>query len=107
MTAPEIETLTALDWNDYACQCPVCGPCDNRATHIVEIHAIGRCNNPGLNDYGNRIEIRCYECVVRLFAYLTEQLQRLNSRYHYCECESCGAPIENPRDIVREVVPLS
>lgn len=102
----DVETLQALDWIDYRCGCahhP--GGCGNRAGYVVSVHAIHRCNDGGLNPFGNRVEIRCGECVSRLHATVRESLSRLLP-WGSPPCQSCGAPIARVSDIVRSVEKL-
>lgn len=107
MTAPELEALAALDWNDYDCQCSARGcHCHNRATHVVEIHKLHACNDSGLNDYGNRVELRCYQCVVGLLALVADRLRLVGRAPGPVECDTCRAPLRNIRDVVRDIVPL-
>jgi hypothetical protein len=99
-TANSEHLFEALDWHQYACQCSQHSrtPCPNRATHVVEIHALHACNEPGLNPFGNRVEIRCFECVMRLTAEVGTQLA---TRFGVGECASCGAPVAVVGDVVR------
>lgn len=101
-----LETLTALDWGTYRCQCEHGHTCDAPATHIVHIHYIDRCNNPDADPYGNRIEIRCGTCLARLRTEIAESLARLTP-WGRPACQGCGAPIAAVEDVIREVIPLS
>lgn len=102
------DTLAELDWHTYQCQCPQhTGPrgCREPARYILHIHAINRCNQPGLDPFGNRIEIRCRACLKRFKAHVAYQLWKLN-RWGPNACETCGAPITRLSDVLREVVKL-
>jgi hypothetical protein len=101
MTTPDLESLTSLDWTEYACNCP-CHPqgCGNRATHVVSIHALHRCNEPGLT-FGDRVEFRCVECLLRLQAEVHFRLKDIN-RWGIGECGTCGAPMTRMTDLVRD-----
>lgn len=100
-TANPVDLFQALDWTTSGCNCP-CHPhgCGNRATHVVEIHALHRCNEPGLT-FGNRVELRCVECLLRLQAEVHFRLKEL-SRWGVGECGSCGAPVTRMTDVVRD-----
>lgn len=105
MTTPNTDLFEALDWNAYSCQCTQHRhPCPNRATHIVHIHAISACDEPGLAD-GDRVELRCAECVLRLQAELHYRLMKLNT-WGLCACATCGAPVVEVGDVVRAVEEL-
>lgn len=100
-TANPLGLFEALDWHQYACQCSQHRtPCPNRATHVVEIHALHRCNDPGLNPFGNRVELRCFECVMRLTAEVGVKLEYAN-QFGIGQCDSCGAPVTVVGDVVR------
>ena len=105
MTTPA-ELLEPLDWTVYACQCPVCaGKCPNRATHVVAIHALENCNGPDLDPFGNRIQIRCYECTLKLQRHVAHRLAAL-AMDGPLACPGCGAPVASVSDIVRSVSEL-
>lgn len=106
MTTPsDLEALIPLDWQTVSCQCTQHRhPCKNYATHVVHIHAISACNEPGLH-HGNRVEIRCYECVLRLQAEVGYRLMKLNT-WGLCACATCGAPVAEVGDVVRAVEEL-
>ena len=60
------EALQALDWTDYRCACAHHRDgCTNRAGYVVSIHAVHRCNDAGLDPFGNRIEITRVSDIVR------------------------------------------
>lgn len=98
MTIPDVEAIAPLDWTTYACNCPQ-HPCGNRATHIVEIHNLHRCNDHGLK-FGNRVELRCTECLLRLIAEVGYRLDKAN-QFGIGQCGSCGAPMATVTDVVR------
>jgi hypothetical protein len=99
------ETLTALDWTSYACQCPA-HDCTDRAAFVVRVHAISACTRSGLDPGGNRVELRCVACVRRLQAEVRAGLRQLN--WHgRASCDTCGAPLVAVGDVVRELVALS
>jgi hypothetical protein len=106
MTQPD--TLTALDWHAYACQCPKHGKgCSNQASYTVEIHALEVCNEPGLNAFGNRVELRCASCVRMLHDQLEMDLRQLNKVTHgRAHCGGCGAPVAEVSDVLRAVSKL-
>ena len=95
-------SIQHLDFTEYGCACP-CHPCPNRATHVVHIHALHRCNDAGLL-YGDRVELRCFECVLKLCA---EVRGRLKNRWGVGMCETCGAPVADVIDVVREIEELA
>lgn len=103
MTIQPDTSIAHLDFTEYACSCP-CHPCTNRATHAVHIHALHRCNQAGLA-YGNRVELRCYECVLKLWAEIHYRLKKAR-KWGVGECETCGAPIVHAADIIRAIEEL-
>jgi hypothetical protein len=103
---PDIEALAPLDFHEIACQCPShADGCTNRASFAVAIHAIGRCNQPGLDPYGNRVEILCLWCLATLRVEIGEKLARA-ARYGIPSCDGCGSPLASIDDVVRGVRPL-
>lgn len=104
MTAqPDIDIVRHLDWHTYRCQCPQhASGCDNRAVYAVALHALHACNQPGLDPFGNRIELRCGPCVAQLWAEIQHKIVELN-RYGRAQCETCGAPIADASDVLRSV----
>ena len=101
MTAPELEILEALDWSEIQCQCAHHHKaCPNRATHVVHVHALHACNEPGLQ-FGNRVELRCYECLLKLQAEVHFRVKRL-CQWGIGECDSRSAPVADMRDVVRD-----
>ncbi|RFZ15041.1 hypothetical protein VIMS_02471 [Mycobacterium marinum] len=100
-----VETLAALDWGTYQCQCEHHHKCAERAVVVVYIHAIDNCNLPGLDPFGNRVEIRCGPCLQKLRAHVAESLERLKP-FGRPACEGCGAPLATVGDVIRGVVTL-
>lgn len=99
------ETLSALNWDTCACQCTA-HSCAQPARYVVHVHALHRCNTPGLDPFGNRVQIRCEPCVRRLQAEVAQKLARLKP-WGMPPCETCGAPIAALSDIIRELVELT
>lgn len=99
------ETLSALNWDTYSCQCVHGHICGNRAEFVVHIHALDRCNTPGLDPFGNRVEIRCGVCVARLRTEVGEKLALL-APWGRPACSGCGAPVSAVGDVVRSVEKL-
>jgi hypothetical protein len=100
--------LAPLDWQHITCQCGVhYGGCRNQGAKIVVIHAVGACDQPGLDEDGNRVEIRCTQCVEQLRREIDYKIRRLNrvSLGRAC-CEPCGAPLGLVSDVLREVKDL-
>ncbi|WP_094359947.1 hypothetical protein [Mycobacterium marinum] len=100
-----VETLAALDWGTYQCQCEHGHKCTNRATVVVYRHAINACNQPGLDQFGNYVEIRCGECLNKKRAEIAEKLARFKP-WGFPPCEGCGAPLATVGDVIRGVVTL-
>lgn len=101
------ETLAALDWGTYRCQCRHKHACDNPAAYIVHIHCIDNCNNPDADPFGNRIEIRCSTCLVTLRTDIAAKLRQLKP-WGQPACAGCGgAPIAEITDVIRDVTPLT
>lgn len=100
------ETLTALDWHAYACQCDQHGTtgCPHPATHTVHIHAIDTCDRPEYGHHGNRIQLRCTECLHRLRTEIRQRLHRI--AWARPACQTCGAPLTTVTDIIRAATPL-
>lgn len=103
MTTQPDATLDALDWHTYTCQCT--HGCRATATHVVHIHAVGRCDDLGLSPDGNRVELRCHTCTRLLAADVSRKLARL-TRYGLPVCDTCGAPLAAVGDVIREVTDL-
>lgn len=105
MTLRDLDTLIALDWINYQCQCPHHGDtgCHQPARYTLAIHAINTCNQPDLDHFGNRIEIRCAECTTRLWANIRATLGMFTGRW---ECGSCGAPLVDVFDVLRSIEAL-
>lgn len=99
------ETLAALDWGTYRCQCRHKHACDNPAAYIVHIHCIDHCNSPDADPFGNRIEIRCSTCLAGLRTDVATKLHRLKP-WGRPACEGCGAPISEIDDVIRDVISL-
>jgi len=91
--------LEELDWDKYGCQCPVHN-CENKASFSVKIHALHDCDKPWLAD-GNRVEFRCVDCLKGLITHVAKSLRRV--RRYLPSCETCGAPLAEIADVVREV----
>jgi len=100
MTQTETDFLRAHDWHVIDCQCPV-HPCSGRAKYEVHIHAIHRCNEPGLL-HGDRVELRCQACVEKLWDHVLTALERIK-RYPPFACDGCGAPLSQVPDVIRKV----
>lgn len=96
-------TLAALDWRDITCQSGA--GCTNRADFIVHLHAVDECNHPQLDPFGNTVEILCIACLWRAEAEVLLQVGRLR-RHSGASCLTCGAPVSELSDIMRDVVAL-
>lgn len=97
------DTLAALDWHAMTCQAAT--GCTNRATYIVSLHAVDKCNHPDLDPFGNIVEIVCIACLWRAEAEVLVQLGRLR-RSSDAHCMTCGSPVSKISDIMRDVVEL-
>jgi hypothetical protein len=95
--------LVALDWRGITCQSGI--GCTNRATYIVSLHAVDECNRPQLDPFGNTVEILCIACLWRAEAEAVLQVGRLG-RHAAASCLTCGAPVTELSDIMRDVVAL-
>lgn len=98
------DTLAALDWRDVTCQSKA--GCTNRATHIVHLHAVDKCNRPHADPFGNFIEIVCIACLWRAEAEALLQVGKLR-RHADASCLTCGAPVTELSDIMRDVAELT
>jgi hypothetical protein len=100
------KAIAPLDWHTYACQCTHHRPpCKQPAKYVCHIHALHRCDTDDVDMFGNRIELLCAQCVSRLKAHINYHLGKLNAIGVGC-CGSCGAPIVELSDVLREVVKL-
>jgi hypothetical protein len=97
------DTLAALDWRGITCQSEA--GCTNLATHIVHVHAVDNCNDPNLDPFGNIVDILCGVCVRLVEVEVHLKVGQLTRRPG-THCLTCGAPVHEVRDIVREVVAL-
>ncbi|CAM3068359.1 hypothetical protein BST27_26520 [Mycobacterium intermedium] len=97
------DTLVALDWHGVTCQSE--SGCTNQATYIVSLHAVDRCNHPQLDPFGNVIEILCIACLWRAEAEVLCHVSRMR-RHAETSCLTCGAPVAELSDIMRDVVAL-
>jgi hypothetical protein len=106
MTIPDIAAIIHLDFLDYGCQCPAHPnhqPCPNTAVYTVTLHNVGNCNEPGLT-FGNRVELRCPDCTHKLQTDIQCRLAALNAATnHRLQCDGCGAPMTELRDILRGI----
>ncbi|OBK25831.1 hypothetical protein A5634_25775 [Mycobacterium asiaticum] len=96
-------TLAALDWQTITCQSDT--GCNNRATHIIHRHAVDECNRPHVDPFGNIVEILCIACLWRAEAEVLVQVGQLR-RTSDAYCLTCGAPVSEASDIMRDVVDL-
>ncbi|QLL09978.1 hypothetical protein [Mycobacterium vicinigordonae] len=95
--------IAALDWQTITCQSHA--GCTNRATHIVHRHAVDECNHPRLDPFGNIVEILCIACLWRAESEVVVQLSQLR-RTSGTYCLTCGAPVSELRDIMRDITAL-
>lgn len=100
------DTLVALDFATIGCQCHV-HPCAGTAGFIVETHAVCHCNDPGLNPFGNRVQLLCGACLARLRKTIATEVALLVAVSRGpVTCETCGAPVSRPGDVLRAVAVL-
>ena len=96
-------TLAALDWQTVTCQFEA--GCTNHATYVVHRHAVDECNHPDVDPFGNIVEIVCIACLMRAEAEILVQVGQLR-RSSGAYCLTCGAPMSELSDIMRDVVVL-
>lgn len=96
-------TLAALDWQTFTCQSE--SGCANRATHVVHRHAVDQCNHSHVDPFGNIVEILCIVCVWRAEAEVLLQVGQLRGSSG-AYCLTCGAPVSELSDIMRDVAAL-
>ncbi|GFG63458.1 hypothetical protein MKUB_09480 [Mycobacterium kubicae] len=96
-------TLASLDWQIITCQAET--GCTNRAEYIVHRHAVDKCNHPQVDPFGNVVEILCIACLWHAEAEVLVQVGRLARTSDNC-CLTCGAPVAELRDIMRDVAVL-
>lgn len=77
-------TLAALDWGGIT---------------------VDECNDPDLDPFGNTVEILCIACLWHVEAKVLLQVGRL-TRSPGAFCLTCGAPVREPTDIMRDVAAL-
>ncbi|OSC42646.1 hypothetical protein [Mycobacterium decipiens] len=97
------DTLAALDWRGITCQSAA--GCTNRASYVVHLHAVDECNHPDLDPFGNSIEILCIACLWHVEAETQLHVGRLSSSPG-AFCLTCGAPVRELNDIMRDVAAL-
>lgn len=113
---PDLDVLAALDWHTIGCQCDAydCtkrGGCPNQATCRVELHAFDHCNQTltqdgdTLDPFGNYVFLLCPHCLDDLAQIVDLYVGRLNA-YGRKTCATCGAPVAELSDVIREVTPL-
>lgn len=113
---PDTDVLTQLDFHTVTCQCEqhACtstGGCTNTATEQIEFHAIDHCNaletvdGDTLNPFGNYVFILCHTCLQTLAHVVAEHVEHLNS-WGRKTCLTCGAPVCELADVIREVKTL-
>lgn len=98
------DTLASLDWHQLTCQSEA--GCTNPATHIVHRHAVDECSNPNLDLGGNIVDILCLCCVRSLRLVVLRQVSKL-TRHRGAYCLTCGAPLHELRDIIRNTMRLA
>ncbi|AKN18311.1 hypothetical protein MHAE_12041 [Mycobacterium haemophilum DSM 44634] len=98
------DTLASLDWHQFTCQSEV--GCTHPATHIVHRHAVDECSNPNLDPGGNIVDILCIGCVRSLRLDVLRQVSKL-TRHPGAYCLTCGAPLHELSDIIRNTVRLT
>lgn len=106
------DILAPLDWTTVRCQCEQqdctkAGGCRNTATEHVEFHAIDHCNNTTdeVNAFGNYVFLLCHPCLETLAAVVDQHIARLNV-HGRATCLTCGAPVRQLSDAIREVKTL-
>lgn len=106
----DAQILEPLDWHTVTCQCEhthrVPGGCPNTATRQVEIHSLGDCNRADLSPFGNHVMLLCDPCLAHEIRMQTRMIERL-TRYGIPICTSCGAPIADIGDVIRENRPIA
>src|ERR1700760_4538302 len=92
--------LAALDWHEITCKSETA--CRNPATHIVHLHAVDECNQQHLDSSGNFIDILCARCFSATAVDILGKVDWFR-RFPRPSCLTCGAPVAELTDIVREV----
>jgi hypothetical protein len=96
-------TLASLDWQTITCQADT--GCTNRAAYIVHRHAVDQCNHPQMDPFGNIVEILCIACLWHAEAEVLVQVGQFR-RSSDSRCLTCGAPVSELSDIMRDVAAL-
>lgn len=95
--------LAALDWHTIGCQSEI--GCTNKATYVLHRHAVDECNDSHVDPFGNIVEILCIACLWRAEAEVLVQVGQLR-RSSGTYCLTCGAPMAELSDIMRDVAAL-
>jgi len=107
LRATERLILTALDWSDYTCQSDPA--CTHTARFEVHLHAVDLCNSEHTNPDGNVIALMCTWHATLAQSQTAEWL----AWYRRCgtagilSCRSCGSPMREVEDVVREIRTLT
>lgn len=105
----DADILEHLDWHTVACQCEhthrTPDGCTNTATRQVEIHSLGDCNRKDLNPFGNEVLLLCDACLHVQVSMTANMIKRL-TEYGIPICTSCGAPLADVGDVIRENRPI-
>ncbi len=97
------DALAELDWHGITCEST--RGCTNLATHIVHLHAVDECDNPSLDTAGNIVDIVCLDCLYGI-AIKVEQHVNALAGHPEANCLTCGVPVRELTDIIREVAVL-
>jgi hypothetical protein len=97
------DALVDLDWHDITCEST--HGCTNRATHIVHLHAVDECDHPSLDSAGNIVDIVCIDCLYGIALKVEQHVQEF-ADHPDATCLTCGVPVRELTDIIREVAVL-
>lgn len=94
-----LAALEYLDWQTVQCQSSE--GCTRQATHIVEIHVVDFCDESWVNPFGNTVGILCGPCMDEVESDVRSHVRKL-SRFGRPMCLTCGAPVVDVGDILRD-----
>jgi hypothetical protein len=101
----EKDYLRAADWVTYQCQSEI--GCTRTARFEVHVHRLDDCNSAETGPYGNDVALLCSQCAVFVQAQLESWLRIvLFGGWGGFECRTCGAPVAEIGDLVREMKTL-
>jgi hypothetical protein len=97
------DVLEALNWHDIQCQSPE--GCKHRASVVLHVHVMDDCQHAEADRFGNVVAILCSQHALGVQVIAAEAVLQLR-RYGIPLCKTCGAPLAQVKDVVREILTL-